>query len=87
MHDGSDLIQVEPGDLGYFQTQTEPKSDPIAQSFPQFALTARQGFLLGPNALKSGDFTPIASIVFNENVAGYFHRHVKELCKHVRSMF
>ena len=87
MHDVSDLIQVEPGDLGYFQTQTEPKGDPIAQGFPEIALTARQGFLLGPNALKSGDFTPMASIVFDDFVAGDFDRQVKDLCKHVRSMF
>ena len=52
-----DLIQIDPGNFGYVQSQPEPQCNPVAQRFAQFALTASQGLMPGPNAWQSGYFT------------------------------
>ena len=51
------LVQADTGNFRYFQSQPKPKRDPIAQGFAQFALTASQGLMFGPNSLPSGKFT------------------------------
>ena len=86
MGDSPNSIQIDPGNFRYFQSQPEPKCDPIAQRFPQFALTASQGLMLGPNSLQPGYFTPIGGIVLYDFVFGHLHRNVKKVCKHKASL-
>jgi hypothetical protein len=76
---GPDPIQIDPCYFGYFQSQPKPQGDPIAQCFPQLALTASQGLMPGPNSLQSGYFTPITGVILDDFVGGEFHCHVKEV--------
>ena len=75
-------VEIDPGDFRDFQSQPKPKRDPIAQRFPEFALTAGRGLMFGQNSLQSGYFTPVGGIVFDDFVIGHLHRDVKEVCKH-----
>src|ERR1035437_3840700 len=86
MGDSPNPIQIDPGNFGYFQSQPEAQCDPIAQRFPQFALTPSQGLMPGPNSLQPGYSTPIGGVVLDDFVGGHLHRDVKEVCKHKNSL-
>lgn len=68
MGGGTDATEVEAANLRHVEAESQAQSYPIAQSFSQFALASGEGLVLGPYALKAGDFAPIGAVVLDDFV-------------------
>ena len=73
-----DLVQVQAGDHWNGKPKAETEGDPVAQSLTQFSAATLECLVTRPDALKSGDFTPIGSFIFNDLLDSPLHRFVNQ---------
>jgi hypothetical protein len=82
MSDGVDLVEIHLCQLGYPKSEAEAKSDPIAQSFAEFALAPGESLVSRPHPLQARNLAPIGAVFFKDLVLGHFHGDVEVMCEH-----